>query len=105
MACLVAAGPAKKAAGSPGRARISTNVTTTPPARPGAAASSRRPTSRSTSVLRELTEVELSVEPVLVARDALLHRHVEVGLVERHPRDLRDGELGECHHQLRILLR
>src|SRR6266436_3925743 len=38
--------PAKYAAGSPGRARMRQNVTTTTPASPGAAAASRLETSR-----------------------------------------------------------
>src|SRR5258705_7346915 len=109
MACWLAAGPAKKAAGSPGSARVSRNVTTIPPASPGAAASSRRPMSFPMgprgSVLGERAEVELAVEPVLVAGDTLLHRHVEVRLVERHPRHLQDGEPGELAHEVRILLR
>src|SRR5712691_1668294 len=116
-ACWVAAGPAKNAAGSPGSARFKRNVTTTTPAMPGRAAASRRRTIRSrddliageaarlrASLLGERAEIQLAVEPVLVARHALLHRHVERGLHQRHLGDVGHRDARERAHGLRVLL-
>src|ERR1700730_1154017 len=92
MASRAAAFPAKYAAGSPGRARMRQNVTTTTPARPGAAAARRLENSRRKdsrirdlplhargerkppSALGQLAEIQLDMEPVLVPDDVLLHR-------------------------------
>src|SRR6267142_4365769 len=121
MASFVAAFPAKYAAGSPGRARMRQNVTTTTPASPGAAAASRLETSRrkdrrirsssprcgrgaAPSALGQLAEVQLDVEPVLVANDVLLHGHVEVDLDEGQPRHVAHRELLHLAHVLRVLL-
>src|SRR5688572_3476232 len=90
-ACCVAAGPAKKAAGSPGRARLSRKVTRMTPMIPGTATPRRRPISLSTPLLLlELAVVELAVEPVLIALHVLLHRHVEQRLIDRHARNVGD---------------
>src|SRR5690349_9265552 len=40
--------------------------------------------------------VEPAVEPVLVARHVLLHGDVDVGLEQRHARDVGEGELDEA---------
>src|SRR6266851_5554799 len=52
----------------------------------------------------ELAVVELPVEPVAVADDALLHGDVEVGLVERDARHLIEGDLDEALDQLLVAL-
>src|SRR5439155_6934128 len=104
MAWRVAAGPAKNAAGSPGSARFRRKVTTITPTNPGTATMRRRPTSVSTLLFFELPVVELPVEPVLVALDVLLHRHVEHLLVDRHARHVREHELREGAHVVRVLL-
>ena len=46
--------------------------------------------------LRQLAVVELAVEPVAVAGDVLLHRHVEQRLEDRHARHLLEGDVDEA---------
>src|SRR4029453_16847481 len=122
MASLVAAFPAKYAAGSPGSARIRQNVTTTTPARPGAAAASRlesslrkdarigdvplRAPGRGTprSALGQLAKIQQDVNQVLVPADVLLHRHVQVELHEGQSRHVSHGHLLHLPHILRVLL-
>src|SRR3546814_18644304 len=89
MASWVAAGPAKKAAGSPGKARVRRKVTTRTPITLGIAEKIRLPIRPSIVALpparyamaalhlADAAEVELAVEPVGVAGDVLLHRSEE----------------------------
>src|SRR5438105_6538360 len=105
IACCVAAGPAKNAAGSPGNARFRRKVTTITPTSPGTATMRRRPTSVSTLLFFELPIVELAVEPVLIALDRLLHRHVEQRLVDRHARHVGQREPREPADVVRVSLR
>src|SRR5207248_6181102 len=97
IASLVAAGPAKYAAGSPGNACVNTKVTITTPTRLGTAITSRLRTMLHTagrilrtsgqrSRLGERAIVELAVEPVAIACHVLLHRDVEIRLEYWNPR-------------------
>src|SRR5262245_51429408 len=54
------------------------------------------------SPLRECPIVEPPVEPVLVAGDVLLHRDVDVGLVDRDARNVGEGEIDEALHVLLV---
>src|SRR5216684_2410946 len=44
--------------------------------------------------------IEPAVEPVLIARDVLLHRDVDIGLVERNARDVGVGDIDKALHVL-----
>src|ERR1043165_530459 len=48
--------------------------------------------------LHQRAVVETAVEPVLIARDVLLHRDVDEGLVQRDARDVGEGEIDEALH-------
>src|SRR3546814_8677963 len=84
MASWVAAGPAKKAAGSPGKARVRRKVTTRTPITLGIAEKIRLPIRPSIVALpparyamaalhlADAAEVELAVEPVGVAGDVFI---------------------------------
>src|ERR1700754_360845 len=99
IASLVAAGPAKSAAGSPGSARVSRKVTMTTPIRLGIANISRLPIMVSMGLgLYECAVIETTVEPVLIARDVLLHRDVDEGLVQRNARHLGEGKIDKALH-------
>src|ERR1700686_5743593 len=110
MACGVAAGPAKYAAGSPGSARVSRKVTITTPIRLGIAIAARlriivsmvapRDAASPRSSLRERAVIEPAVEPVFVTRDILLHSDVDVGLVQRNARHIGEGEIDEAFDAL-----
>src|SRR6266540_3999156 len=52
------------------------------------------------SPLREGAIVELSVEPIAVARHVLLHSDIQVGLQQRDARDLVEGLADEAAHAL-----
>src|ERR1700686_2301195 len=114
MACGVAAGPAKYAAGSPGSARVSRKVTITTPIRLGIAIAARlriivsmvapRGAASPCSSLRERAVIEPAVEPVFVAGNVLLHRDVDVGLVQRDTRHVGEGEIDEALHVLVVSL-
>src|SRR4030088_2434262 len=105
-------------------------VTTTTPTRPGAAAPRRRAIRRtngrraltltgrvvgeaglarplpppSRSALGQLAEVQLDVEPVLVARDVLLHGHVQVELDIRKAGNVAHGDLLHLPNLVGVLL-
>src|SRR5882724_11567898 len=55
-----------------------------------------------TSPFRQRAIVEPAVEPVLIARDVLLHRDVGVGLQQRDARDVGEGEVDEALHVLLV---
>src|SRR6266478_5845677 len=148
-ASLVAAGPAKYAAGSPGSARVRRNVTITTPIRLGIANISRLPImvsmvahsrfefrvsqreplsslppkgggnerarllaptkERATQAdssrppitplrLHQRAVIEAAVEPVLIARDVLLHRDVDEGLIQRNAWDIAEGQVDKSLH-------
>src|SRR6266581_1959671 len=46
--------------------------------------------------LHQRAIVEPAVEPVLIARDVLLHRDVDIGLIQRDARDIAEGEIDEA---------
>src|SRR6478752_7172736 len=103
MTCLSAGGPAKSAAGSPGNARVNRNVTLTTPIKLGMASSRRLPMSASMAIPRRLgldhrAIVETTVEPICEARDVLLHRDVQIGLVQRDTRNVGEGEIDKALH-------
>src|SRR6266853_1701325 len=97
-------------------------VTTTTPTRPGTAAPRRRAIRRrngrraltrsragalpppSRSALGQLAEVQLDVEPVLVARDVLLHGHVQVELDVREAGNVAHGDSLHLPHLVGVLL-
>src|SRR5258706_11579817 len=56
------------------------------------------------SSLLQVAVVGLQVEPVGVALDALLHRHVHVGLRDRDARHLVEGDVDEAVHVLLVFL-
>src|SRR5882762_4969782 len=158
-ASLVAAGPAKYAAGSPGSARVNRNVTITTPIRLGIANISRLPIMVSMAAtlprvvpanagthnhrqsllqkvlttspernsaaygsprsrgrrpemwpllcahlhalslrLHQCAIIEPAVEPVLIARDVLLHRDVDEGLIQRNARNIGEGQIDKTLH-------
>src|ERR1700677_2467227 len=103
MACGVAAGPAKYAAGSPGSARVNRKVTMTTPIKLGIAIASRLRVIVSMvappdavaprSCLYKAAVIEPAMEPILVAADVLLHRDVDIRLIERDARHVGVGEI------------
>src|SRR5450631_554120 len=48
--------------------------------------------------LHQRPVIEPAMEPVLVAGDVLLHRDVDIGLVERNARDVAEGQVDEALH-------
>src|SRR5260370_10643926 len=103
-ASLFAAGPAKYAAGSPGSARVKRNVTITTPIRLGIANINRLPVMVSMVALRlhQRAIIEATMEPVLIARDVLLHRDVDVGLIQRNARNICECQVDETLHILLV---
>src|SRR5260370_17168610 len=87
-ASLVAAGPAKYAAGSPGSARVKRNVTITTPIRLGIANINRLPVMVSMVALRlhQRAIIEATLKPLLTAPDLLLPLHVHLLLIHPNPR-------------------
>src|SRR5580693_8202356 len=114
MARGVAAGPAKYTAGSPGSARVSRKVTITTPIRLGIAIAARlriivsmaapQGAASPRSPLRECAVVEPAVEPVFVTGNVLLHRDVDVGLVQRNARHVGVGEVDKTFDALVVSL-
>src|ERR1044072_3735206 len=103
IASLVAAGPAKYAAGSPGSARVSRKVTITTPIRLGIAISRRfRMTMSTRSPLRQHAVIHPAVERVRIAADVLLHRDVGIRLEQRDARHVGEGEIDEALHVLLV---
>jgi hypothetical protein len=47
---------------------------------------------RRPSPLHQRAIIEPAVEPILIARDILLHRDVDEGLVQRNARNIAEGE-------------
>ena len=50
------------------------------------------------TALHQRAIIEAAVEPVLIARDVLLHRDVDEGLIQRDARDVGEGEIDEALH-------
>src|SRR5450755_1635815 len=48
------------------------------------------------SPLRQRAIVEPAMEPVLITRDVLLHRDVDVGLIQRDARDIAEGQIDKA---------
>src|SRR5262249_57068663 len=74
-------------------------VTMTTPIRLGIANISRLPIIVSMGLrLYERAVVETAVEPVLIARDVLLHRDVDEGLIQRDARHLGESNIDKALH-------
>src|SRR3954464_3443309 len=80
-------------------ARVSRKVTITTPIRLGMAVSRRLPMTLNIlpprSTLHEGAIIEPAMEPVLITGHVLLHRDVDVGLIQRDARNVGVGELDE----------
>src|SRR5258706_10317275 len=50
------------------------------------------------SPLHQRAVIEPAVEPVLIARDVLLHRDVDEGLIQRNARNIGEGQIDKTLH-------